>query len=81
MPDSYKIYFSYLDGSPDEEIEVVSHAYIFNNSVIEILTKEDLWVHIPTQSIRKLKFNNDFSKIVQLSKIEKEKNKVGGQNA
>lgn len=73
MPDSYKIKVSYLDGSPEEEIEIVSHAYILNNSILEILTKEDCWEHIQAQGIRKLKFNKEFSKIVELNKLEREK--------
>lgn len=70
LPDFYKIEVHYFQGSK-EEFEVVSHSIMKETKVLELVTKDDLWNLIPLSTVKRISFDRNFSKIVELKKSKK----------
>lgn len=67
IPDFYKMSVIYLNGK-QEEFDVVSHSFIAQSSMMEILTRDDEWKLIQLRSIYRIDFDKSFSKLVDLKK-------------
>lgn len=79
IPDSYKMKISYITGAVDE-IEVVQHSIIDKVSnggevfgvsfapIVEYLTIKNTWGWIPISSIKRLDFDENCTKLMELAK-------------
>mgnify|MGYP003528193523 CR=1 FL=1 len=70
LPDFYKIEVHYYQGSKDE-FEAVSHSLLKETRTLELVTKDDLWHLIPLATVKRISFDRNFSKIVELKKSKK----------
>lgn len=73
LPNNYEVTVWYLTGEK-ETFEIASH-YVLENGTIELVLKEDLFTLIPLSAIRRLAFDKRFSKIVEINKELKAKQK------
>lgn len=64
IPDYYGIKVIYHDGT--NEIFEGVHKFINNATMLDIVTKDDVWINIPTTSYRRLEFDNRFSKCISI---------------
>lgn len=65
LPDQYGMKIHFLTGG-FEDIEAVKHRIYPETQLVEYLTKEDEYELVPIASIKKIKFDKRFSKIIQL---------------
>lgn len=75
LPDYYKIDVHYFTG-PVETFEIVSHAILKEIKTIEIITKDDCFILIPLSTIKKICFDKNWNKIVEI-RNEIKRNKDG----
>jgi len=74
LPDYYVITVYYYDGKK-EEIEVVSQQKIQPNiNMLECFTKEDKVIWIPLSSVKKIEFDKNFTKVLELNAKYKTQN-------
>ena len=67
LPDWYSMRIEFL-GSAPKEYNVVAHQYIKDLGIIELTLQEDIYIHVPVASIREIKFDKNFTKVVELKK-------------
>ena len=71
LPDSIGVERHYLDGTR-EQIEAASH--MPGDKLYEVHTKNDEIYYIPWTSIKKIKFDRRFSKLIEIRLREKSGN-------
>lgn len=64
IPDFYTVKVFYHDGSSEEFSG--HHIFVKETQSYDFVTKEDEWYNIPLTSIRKLKFDKNFSKLIAI---------------
>jgi len=67
LPDNYSIEISYLDGSK-ESIEAASHR--LGDKFLEVATKEDKFIWVFQEGVKRIEFDKRFSKIVAIKNGE-----------
>jgi hypothetical protein len=63
LPDVYGLTIEYNAGGK-ETVEIASHKFITELRAFEYVTSDDLWELVPFESIKRIKFDKSFSKIV-----------------
>lgn len=73
LPKSFKVVVQYIDGSKDE---LVCASWHYTNDFIEYLTTDNMFVQVFKSNIKSLKYDKDYSKIIEeLSKQKQEEKK------
>jgi len=71
IPDWYSFKIYYLDGKSDDFEGIVR--INDNNRMLDIVTKDDIWHWIPLDAIKRIEFDKQFSKLVEITtKLEQE---------
>lgn len=68
LPDHYGMKMFYLDGKM-EEFELASHR--LGSSILEFVTRDDVWHWIPLTAIKRVEFDKRFSTIVAIKNANK----------
>jgi hypothetical protein len=73
LPDFYVLNIEFITGKK-EEIKIVSHKFVGNNQdKVELITVEDEFILLPFSNIVSIKFDKNFSKIVELREKQRDK--------
>ena len=75
IPDAYAVKIFYLDGKM-EEFNVAQHRALTEISMLELVSNDDVWFLVPFSSIKKIEFDKNFSKIMDIK--QKLGSKVAG---
>lgn len=85
LPDNYELAVDYITGGTDK-FEVAAHYHVKDLNLIRFVTKNDKWSEIPFASIKKISYDDRYSKKVaiweeiQREKLEKEKQEKDVRN-
>ncbi len=79
IPDIYGITLFYLDGTK-EELKIASHAFLKDTKFFEYVTEDDFWSVVPFDSLKKISFDKNFSKMLALKTAEQQKKEVKNAN-
>lgn len=65
LPDFYNMKVIYLNGK-SEEFELASHFLNKELSVLEFVTKQDIWNWVSMDNVNRIEFDKNFSKMVEI---------------